>query len=79
MVVFSAFLDDCCSATKHGFVHRDTLQSAWVSYNRGHTLDLAHELAAASGYRSVGNISHPVILGITLLHWPSGSLTRRRV
>ncbi len=77
MAAFSAFLDDCCSTTEHGFVQPDVLHSAWISYNGGPTRNHASDLADASGYAVAGNVSHPVILGLSLVNWPSGALTRR--
>ena len=76
--MFLAFLDDCCSASKHGFVQPELLHSAWVAYNShiGSRIGTASDLAIASGYSLSGNHAHPVILGISLVHWPSGILMR---
>ena len=78
MDVFSVFLNDCCSASKHGFVQPELLHSAWVAYNShiGSRIGTASDLAIASGYSLSGNHAHPVILGISLVHWPSGILMR---
>ena len=86
MDVFSVFLNDCCSASKHGFVQPELLHSAWVEYNcyvglcgervARKRIGTASDLAIASGYNLAGNQTHPVILGISLVHWPSGILMR---
>lgn len=75
---FALFVDACCTATKHGFVTPGLLQSAWVSYNARSAnyrrRALASDLALASGYTMAGNGLHSVILGVSLVHWPHGSL-----
>ena len=78
MEAFALFVDACCTATKHGFVTPGLLQSAWVSYNARRVnyrrRALACDLALASGYTMAGNGIHSVILGVSLVNWPHGSL-----
>ena len=78
MEAFALFVDACCTATKHGFATPGLLQSAWVSYNARSAnyrrRALACDLALASGYTMAGNGLHSVILGVSLVNWPHGSL-----
>ena len=78
MEAFALFVDACCTTTKHGFETPGLLQSAWVSYNERSAnyrrRAIACDLALASGYTMAGNGLHSVILGMSLVHWPHGSL-----